>query len=95
RLARPLLMLGAAFQLFDAIGIVASGSLRGAGDTRWPFVATTALAWFFFLPLAWLIGVELEGGLMGAWAAGSVWVALQSLLLAWRFRSGAWRSVRI
>ncbi len=53
RLARPLLMLGAAFQLFDALGIVASGSLRGAGDTRWPFVATTALAWFFFLPLAW------------------------------------------
>ena len=33
-LARPLLTLGALFQVLDAVGIVASGSLRGALPTR-------------------------------------------------------------
>ena len=31
-LARPLLALGAFFQVVDAVGIVAAGSLRGAGE---------------------------------------------------------------
>jgi MATE family multidrug resistance protein len=38
RLARPLLALGAFFQVADAIGIVVGHALRGADDTRWPFV---------------------------------------------------------
>jgi MATE family, multidrug efflux pump len=95
RLARPLLALGALFQLFDALGIVASGSLRGAGDTRWPFALTTVLAWLFFLPLAWTLGVGLGQGLFGAWAAATAWVALQSALLVRRFHSGAWLKARI
>jgi MATE family multidrug resistance protein len=94
-LARPLLALGAAFQLLDALGIVSGGSLRGAGDTRWPFVVETAFAWLFFLPLAWLLGIGLEGGLLGAWIAGSLWVGLISLVLLRRFGSGAWRTIRI
>jgi MATE family multidrug resistance protein len=36
-LAGPLLLLGALFQFVDAVGIIAGGSLRGGGDTRWPF----------------------------------------------------------
>ena len=36
-LGRPLLLLGAFFQLADAVAIISEGALRGAGDTRWPF----------------------------------------------------------
>jgi MATE family multidrug resistance protein len=95
RLGRPLLAVGAVFQLFDAVAIVASGSLRGAGDTRWPFVVQATLAWTTFLPLAYLGGVVLEGGLIGAWLGGSVNVALLSAVLAWRWRSGVWKSMEI
>ena len=42
-LGRPLLALGAFFQIVDAVGIIANGSLRGAGDTRWPFVVQSSL----------------------------------------------------
>ena len=31
----------------------------------------------------------------GAWVAGAIWVGVQSLVLSLRFRSGAWRRVRI
>lgn len=92
---RPLLAVGAAFQLLDAVGIIASGALRGAGDTRWPFVVQATLAWSVFLPLGWLFGVALGGGLFGAWLGGTVYVALLAVAFLWRFRSGAWRSINI
>lgn len=92
---RTLLALGAAFQLFDALQIVAGGALRGAGDTRWPFLVQTTLAWLVRLPLAWLFAVTLSGGVVGAWCAEFVFVLCLAAALALRFRSGAWREVTI
>jgi multidrug resistance protein, MATE family len=94
-LGRPLLAMGAAYQIFDALGIIAEGALRGAGDTRWPFAVHTVLNWVFFVPLAYLLGVRLDYGLFGAWCGGLVFVVALAALLAWRFRSGAWRRIRI
>jgi MATE family multidrug resistance protein len=95
RLGRPLLALGAAFQLFDAVQIVAGGALRGAGDTRWPFLVQTGLAWFLRLPLAWLFAVTLGGGVVGAWYAEFVFICALAAALIWRFRAGAWKAVEI
>jgi MATE family multidrug resistance protein len=95
RLGRPLLALGAAFQLFDAVQIVAGGALRGAGDTRWPFLTQTALAWALRLPLVWLFAFALGGGVVGAWYAEFVFILALAVALVWRFRSGAWKRVRI
>ncbi len=95
RLGRPLLALGAAFQLFDAVQIVAGGALRGAGDTRWPFVVQTSLAWFLRLPLAWFFAVTLDGGVLGAWYAEFVFICALTAVLMARFRSGVWKAVQI
>jgi Na+-driven multidrug efflux pump len=94
-LGRPLVRLGALFQLLDAGAIVASGALRGAGDTRWPFLVQSALAWGLFVPLAWLFGVVLGGGLTAAWLGGTFYVAVLGATLLWRFRSGAWQTMEI
>ena len=91
----PLLALGALFQLVDAVGIIAGGALRGAGDTRWPFLVQTAMAWGLFLPLGWLGGVGLGGGLVGAWLGATAYVLALGAAMALRFRGGAWRRVRI
>ncbi|MGH0032203.1 MAG: MATE family efflux transporter [Myxococcota bacterium] len=91
----PLLAIGALFQFFDAGGIIAEGALRGAGDTRWPFVVHTALGWGFFVPVAYLLGVVLEGGLTGAWVGGTIYVVLMASVLIWRFRSEAWHRITI
>lgn len=94
-LGRPLLALGAAFQLFDALQIVVGGALRGAGDTRWPFLAQTGLAWLVRLPLAWLFAVTLGRGVVGAWYAEFVFILTLAAALMLRFRGGAWKTVRI
>jgi len=91
----PLLLLGALFQVFDAVAIIADGALRGAGDTRWPLWVRFALSWCVFLPLAYLFGIAMGGGLVGAWLGGLVQVALLAGALVWRFRSGAWREIEI
>ena len=94
-LGAPLLAIGAAFQICDAVGVLSGGALRGAGDTRWPFIVQTLLAWGVFLPAAYVGGRLLDGGLAGAWTGGVVYVAVLGIALQWRFRSGAWKRVRI
>jgi MATE family multidrug resistance protein len=94
-LGRPLLRLGALYQVFDAFAILADGALRGAGDTRWPFAIRCVLAWGFFLPAAYLLGVYLDGGLTNAWAAGVVYAFILAVILVRRFTSGAWKQIQI
>ena len=48
--ATILLMAGAAFQLFDGIQTVATGSLRGTGDTRTPMLCHFSAYWLIGLP---------------------------------------------
>jgi MATE family multidrug resistance protein len=90
-----LMLVGAVLQIFDTAVNISSGSLRGAGDTRWPLVATTSLAWLVYLPLAYLLGITLGFGLLGAWAGCAVNSCLVAIALLARFRRGAWRSIRI
>jgi len=95
QLGGPLVMLGAAFQIFDALGIVSDGALRGAGDTLWPFAVRFALAWGVQVPIAYTLGVTLDGGLLGAWLGAFVYIVLLASILVARFRSGRWRAIQI
>lgn len=94
-LGRPLLALGALFQLVDAMGIIASGSLRGAGDTRFPFLVQAVLAWALRLPLVYTGAILFRGGVFGAWVGELLYVAVLGATWLLRFRNGAWRSIRI
>jgi MATE family multidrug resistance protein len=94
-LGRPLLLLGAFFQLADAVAIICDGALRGAGDTRWPFAIETAMGWGILVPLAYYVGVVLEYGLTGAWVASLVHIVALASILFLRFRSNAWQKIQI
>jgi MATE family multidrug resistance protein len=94
-LGRPLLALAALFQVIDAIGIIAAGSLRGAGDTRWPFAVQATLAWALRLPLVYVFAIALQGGVFGAWVGELVFVFVLGLAFVLRFRAGHWRTMRI
>jgi len=94
-LGRPLLFVGAIFQIFDALAIISDGGLRGAGDTRWPMVVRFLFAWFVFLPAAWLLGMYFDGGLTWAWVGGVLYIAGLTAALFLRFRSGRWKQIEI
>ena len=81
-----LLAAGAAFQLFDGIQTVATGALRGAGDTRTPMICHFTAYWIIGLPLgAWLC-FQRGWGAFGLWSGLSLALILIGivLLFAWR-----------
>ena len=94
-LGRPLLLIGAFYEILDAFSIVSDGALRGAGDTSAPFVARLILAWLVQVPLAWLIGIHWKWGLTGAWLGSGIYMLMLSGYLLIRFRSGAWQRIEV
>jgi MATE family multidrug resistance protein len=81
-----LLFVAAFFQLFDGIQTVATGALRGAGDTRTPMITHILSYWLLGLPLgAWLC-FRRGWGAVGLWLGLSLALILIGLvlLLAWR-----------
>lgn len=90
-----MLLISAAWQLFDAIGITLSETLRAAGDTTWTAAARLGLAWGLFVPLGYLIVKEWGGGPVGAMLCVVVYIALLAGMFAYRFRSGAWRNIQL
>ncbi|HSK04129.1 MAG TPA: MATE family efflux transporter [Kofleriaceae bacterium] len=90
-----MLAISAAWQLFDAIGITLSETLRSAGDTFWTAAMRFVLAWILFLPASFYVVFELDGGALGAMACLVGYLALLAGAFAYRFRSGAWRHIEL
>jgi MATE family multidrug resistance protein len=63
----PLLALAAAFQIFDGAQTVATGALRGLGETRMPMFANLIGYWLFGLPLGYFLCFHLDWGIRGIW----------------------------
>jgi MATE family multidrug resistance protein len=83
-----LLAAGAAFQLFDGIQTVATGALRGTGDTRTPMLCHFCAYWLMGLPFgAWLC-FRRHWGPLGLWVGLSASLILIGILLLtfWRRR---------
>jgi len=81
-----LLAAGAAFQLFDGIQTVATGALRGVGDTRTPMFCHFLAYWIIGLPLgAWLC-FRMGWGAIGLWSGLSLALILIGIVLwfVWR-----------
>ncbi|MHB0876328.1 MAG: MATE family efflux transporter [Anaerolineae bacterium] len=92
--AQAMLVL-ALSQPFQAIGQVLAGALRGAGDTRFPMVATFLGVWLIRLPLGFLFGPLLGWGLAGIYIANIIDGAARAAANYWRYRSGRWRSLTV
>ncbi len=82
-------------QPLQAIGQVLAGGLRGAGDTRYPMVITTAAIWLVRLPLAFLFGPLLRLSLAAIYVSNVVDSAFRAALMWRRFEQGNWQRIRV
>ena len=85
-----LLLVAAVFQLFDGVQAVATGALRGLGDTHTPMIANLVGHWVLGLPAAYWLCFGRGWGAQGLWAGlacGLIFTGIV-LLLAWERRSG-------
>lgn len=87
-LGADLLIVAAAFQLVDGAQAIASGALRGAGDTLRPLLAQLVAHWAVAVPLgaslAFGRGLGPEAGARAIWWALALGLAVAAALLIWR-----------
>lgn len=95
RFGREGLILAAFFQAFDAMSVVYTGALRGAGDTRWTAMAALIGAWLIFLPLAYILAFTWQLNFWGAWLGATVYIWLLGAACWYRFRQGTWKTMVI
>ena len=84
-LLAPLLVVCAFFQLSDGVQGVGAGVLRGAGDTRFTFVANMVGHYVVGLPVALLLGFGMKLGVVGLWWGLCAGLTAVALALFWRF----------
>ena len=89
------LRLIAAVSTFLVAAIVLTQSLYGAGSTRFVMVVEGVLHLTCLVPLAWILGVVLDGGLIGVWCAMGIYVLLLAGIMALEFARGQWREIRL
>lgn len=105
--ARWLLIMMATWGLFDAVNIILSGALKGAGDTRFAMIYSVAMSWGLWIPgNLWIVRqlgrlqrqpdglpVWMYGGIVPIWLWMTAFVLFLAIGFIWRFRSGRWKSI--
>jgi MATE family multidrug resistance protein len=77
-----LLFVAAVFQLFDGVQVVATGALRGLGETRTPMLWNLAGHWFIGLPLGYTLCFVVGMGVIGLWWGLSIGLIVCGIALA-------------
>ncbi|HUU42575.1 MAG TPA: MATE family efflux transporter [Planctomycetota bacterium] len=89
------MILAAFFQTFDAMGIILSSALKGAGDTRFPAMMSILFGWVIFLPASLVMTRVLDWGIVGAWGGATVYICALGVTLYWRWKRNTWEKIDI
>ena len=76
-----LLAIAGAFQVFDGTQAVATGVLRGIGDTRTPMIMNVIGHWVLGLPVGYMLCFGSGWGVIGLWIGLSVGLVFVALVL--------------
>ncbi|HEY3836247.1 MAG TPA: MATE family efflux transporter [Bryobacteraceae bacterium] len=91
-----LLGIAAAFQLFDGAQVVATGALRGMGDSHTAALVNLIAYWFIGIPAGWELCFHYGWGARGVWAGLCIGLVLigSSLLWTWERKTRSWEADR-
>ena len=93
--ASKAIRIGAFEQVPIAIGMVMSGALKGAGDTKGPFRISLVTNFLFRLPLIFAIVFLINGNISYVWAATALQYGVEATLMVIRYSKGHWRRIDI
>lgn len=89
------LQIGGLAICVDATAIVMAQALLGAGANRTVMSISIIGQWLFYLPLAWLLGPYLGGGLLAIWLVQLLHRGLSSVVYAYIWSQKRWAHIRL
>jgi len=78
-----------------AVAMILSQALFGAGNTLFVMVVELILHFTCLVPLAWLLGITLDYGLVGIWSAAITYILLLAATMTAKFAKGDWKTIQI
>jgi MATE family, multidrug efflux pump len=90
-----LLKIVAFYSLFDALVVVFSSAIRGAGDTRFALVFSFSMGVLILVLPTYVAAQYGTGGFQIAWFAVTAYLVVCALGFIARFQQGRWMSMRI
>ncbi len=91
----PALRIIGAIMVLDAVGVILSNTLIGAGATRQVLFWSVATQYGIFLPLAWYLGLHLGLGLVSLWGAWAFYRVLFGLCMIGLWRGDSWLGIKV
>ena len=80
-----LLIVAAAFSVFDGIQVTVLGGLRGLHDVKVPSILAFVVYWMVGLSFAYILGIKTELAGLGVWYGLTASLFAASILFSWRF----------
>jgi len=93
-LGRTLMWLMLSWALFDAVSLVFSGALKGAGDTKFVMLALFVIAFGFWMPAVFLV-LRFAPSITLLWLTMPFYCGICALTCTVRFVCGRWRRLRL
>lgn len=94
-MASTLLYFVAVYSIFDALAVVYSSALRGAGDTMYPMVITLASTWLVMVLPAAIVVHSDAPSLMKLWFASSASIIFTGSCMLVRYLLGRWTKIEL
>ncbi len=92
--ARPLLQIAGAAQMFYAPGIVLAHALQAAGATMFVMWVEVLTHWVIFLPTCYVLDNPGKR-IVGAWLALPAYIIVYSLWIYLKYRKGTWLHIKV
>jgi MATE family multidrug resistance protein len=96
RIGSVYLIFAAIYEISDAMYIIYTGALRGAGDTFVPTVVMASLCWSISIGGGYIVARWVpSAGFAGPWIMGCIYGWILGLYMLLRFTGGRWRAIHL
>jgi MATE family multidrug resistance protein len=85
----------AVFCFFDALNLIFSGAIKGAGDTRFIMWTIAGLSVGVMIVPVYLAVEVIGAGIYTAWTLATLYISALGLAFMLRYRQGKWKGMRV
>ncbi len=95
QLARQLLRVVAIYCVFDALYMIFTAALKGAGDTRFVMWISITLSWAIMVVPTFVALVYFDASIFVLWSFICAYIIIMGVVFYLRFRTGRWKDMRV